>query len=253
MVSDSFWTDSYIANLDPTEKLLFLYLLTNPLCNIAGIYEIQVRRIAFDTGIDRDMVEKLLNRFVEDGKLLWVDNWVLLINHAKHQSYKNPNVSKGISRIITDLPEKVKALKGFERLSHFTLLNLTKLNLTATAENDMGGFNKHGDDYLEGSVDYETGEVTPLEEKKKAKSNHPQVYALFEAVLGRHPLNWKVNKTEQEAANNLYTERGLPAVKNALLFYKEHKDKEYCPQITSPYDLDSKWTKLATFKKKLQP
>lgn len=130
MIKDSFWTDSYISNLDPIEKLLFVYLLTNPLCNIAGIYEIQLRRIAFDTGIDKDMLEKLISRLVEDGKLLVIDDWVVIINHAKHQSYKNPNVSKGIQRIIEELPEKVKALKGFERLTHLTLLNLTLPNTT---------------------------------------------------------------------------------------------------------------------------
>ena len=127
MIKDSFWTDSYIANLDPIEKMIFLYLLTNPLCNIAGVYEIQLRRIAFDTGIDKDMLEKIFQRFEKDGKLLRIDDWVLIINHAKHQSYKNPNVSKGIKRILEELPQKVKALKGFESLSHLTLLYLTKL------------------------------------------------------------------------------------------------------------------------------
>ncbi len=131
MIKDSFWTDSYIAELDPSEKLLFIYLLTNPLCNIAGIYEIQLRRIAFDTGFDVDMVNKILSRFAKDGKILRSDEWILIVNHAKHQSYKNPNVTEGIRRIIELLPDKVKALKGFERLSHLTLLNLTLPNASS--------------------------------------------------------------------------------------------------------------------------
>lgn len=168
MIKDSFWTDSYIANLDPSEKLLFIYLLTNPLCNIAGIYEIQAKRIAFDTGFDRDMVEKLLQRFQDDGKLLRIDEWLVIVNHAKHQSYKNPNVSKGIKRIIEELPEKVKALKGFERLSHLTLLNLTLPNLNTgqspdNQSKDMSFKNmrryKEDGHWEEPAIDAESGEA----------------------------------------------------------------------------------------------
>jgi hypothetical protein len=130
MIKDSFWTDSYIENLDPIEKLLYIYLLTNPLCNIAGIYQIQTKRIAFEIGIDKEMVEKLLIRLSDDGKIIRYTDWMLIINHAKHQSFKNPNVTAGIKRIIEDLPNEVKALKGFERLAHFTLLNLTLPNST---------------------------------------------------------------------------------------------------------------------------
>ena len=56
MVNTKFWDDTYIVTLDPIEKLLYLYFLTNPLTNICGIYEIQLRRVAFDTGIDKEVV-----------------------------------------------------------------------------------------------------------------------------------------------------------------------------------------------------
>lgn len=157
MIKDSFWTDSYIENLDPIEKLLFIYLLTNPLCNIAGIYQIQTKRIAFEIGIDKEMVEKLLKRLVDDGKIIRHHDWLLIVNHAKHQSFKNPNVTAGIKRIIEELPAEVKALKGFESLAHFTLLNLTLLNSTLPnvpreekvqlVEKDTNGFDKFWSEY----------------------------------------------------------------------------------------------------------
>jgi hypothetical protein len=61
-INTNFWKDNYIADLDPSEKLLFLYLITNPRTNIAGIYELNLREIAFDTGFDVDMVKKILAR-----------------------------------------------------------------------------------------------------------------------------------------------------------------------------------------------
>ena len=249
MIKDSFWTDSYIANLDPIEKMIFLYLLTNPLCNIAGVYEIQLRRIAFDTGIDKDMLEKVFQRFEKDGKLLRIDDWVLLVNHAKHQSYKNPNVSKGIKRILEELPQKVKALKGFESLSHLTLLNLTLPNETISDKSPIMPFNKNKEE--EAVVDYDSGEVVePVKPQTKKYPNAPAISKIFQEVLGKNPGNWRVNKTQLLACENLYTERTPAKVRSALLYYQANREEKYCPQISSPYDLDSKWTKLGEFKLK---
>ena len=130
MVKDSFWTDPYIEDLDPIEKLMFLYLLTNPLCNILGIYEIRIKRIAYETGIDKDMIDKIFDRFIKDDKLIRVDDWIIITNFAKNQSI-NPSVQIGMQRIYDDLPNKVQqAVAGCPPLdTYLTLLNLTLLNL----------------------------------------------------------------------------------------------------------------------------
>jgi len=39
-INTKFWDDPFIAELSIKEKLLYLYLITNPLTNAAGIYEI---------------------------------------------------------------------------------------------------------------------------------------------------------------------------------------------------------------------
>lgn len=129
MVNDEFWTDTYVEDLDPSEKLLFLYLITNPLCNVAGIYEIKVKRMAYETGFDKEMVEKILLRFEKDDKVLRQDEWIIVVNFAKNQA-NNPNMLQGMQRIIDALPDKIKALKGFSSLPHFTSLNLILPNLT---------------------------------------------------------------------------------------------------------------------------
>ncbi len=98
------------------------------------------------------------------------------------------------------------------------------------------------------SIDLDTGE--PTKQPVKQKRMFKEVYKVFEETLGKYPANWIVNTTQQKCADNLYTERGLKAIRNALEFYKTHKDEEFCPQVTQPSDLDAKWTKLATFKNK---
>lgn len=68
MINTRFWEDGYTANLDPIEKLLFLYFLTNTSTNICGFYEIPLKKIASDTGLDKDMVLKIIKRFTDDKK-----------------------------------------------------------------------------------------------------------------------------------------------------------------------------------------
>ena len=97
--------------------------------------------------------------------------------------------------------------------------------------------------------------IVSLDEKEKRPPtakypNAPAITALFKEILGIAPLNWKTNRTQLIASENLFTERGIEKVRNALNFYIENKDKEYCPEILSPYDLDTKWTKLSGFKRK---
>lgn len=139
-VNTKFWDDPYVNDLDPIEKLMFLYFLTNPLTTISGCYEIQVRRIAFDTGIDKDMVLKILDRFSADNKIYYIDNWLVMRNFIKNQSLTE-DVKKGITRTIAEIPLET-AKKILDKLPetlvggtstdilYLTLLNLTLLNLT---------------------------------------------------------------------------------------------------------------------------
>lgn len=74
--------------------------------------------------------------------------------------------------------------------------------------------------------------------------------AVFQAFKEKYPKNWDLNRTQIQAAKNLLEERGLKGVKAALEFHRENSEHEFCPTITSPYDLDSKWSKLFAFKTK---
>ncbi len=106
MVNVKFWDDTYIGNLDTTSKLLFLYFFTNPLTTISGIYEIQLKRIALDTGLDKETVEKVLVRFEKDGKMTFRDGWIYIKNFIKNQMV-NASVLQGVEREIQLIPNDV--------------------------------------------------------------------------------------------------------------------------------------------------
>lgn len=131
MINTRFWLDDYTSNLDPIEKLLFLYFLTNTSTEICGVYEIPLKIVAVETGIDKEMVEKILGRFKKDKKIFYVDGWVYINNFTKHQA-KNPSVELGIKRCFEEVPDSVvQAVNSLlQGRGNLTKLNLTKPNLT---------------------------------------------------------------------------------------------------------------------------
>ena len=106
-VNTRFWEDPWVEDLTPSEKLLFLYLLTNKYANLAGIYEITVKRISFETGLSCETVRKGLERFAKDNKAYFVDdNYLFLPNWLKNQNL-NSNMKKGVLTIFGQLPKSV--------------------------------------------------------------------------------------------------------------------------------------------------
>ena len=88
-IQDSFWTDPYVETLKTKEKLLFIYYLTNPLCNIAGTYEIRDSRVSYETQITEEDIKIIKKKFVKDGKILIYDDWIIFIKSFRFISKKN--------------------------------------------------------------------------------------------------------------------------------------------------------------------
>ena len=85
------WTDPFIQGVPPEAKLLFIYLWTNKHCNQAGLYEITLKTIAFDTGLPQESLPALLKQlepkvvWYPEQNLIWVKNF--LKRQCKSQSF----------------------------------------------------------------------------------------------------------------------------------------------------------------------
>lgn len=93
----------------------------------------------------------------------------------------------------------------------------------------------------------EKDEEKPNRESKAKYPHSKEVFGLWEVS----PRNWTLNTTQLRAAENLYEERGIEAIQEALQFIKDFGHTDFFPSITSPYDLDSKWAKLEAKSKEL--
>jgi hypothetical protein len=113
-VNTHFWEDDFVTELPPDEKLLFLYLLTCPQSNIAGVFEVTDRRIVFDTGLGLAVIAAGLGALVKAKKIIRLGSWVILVNHHKNQQL-NANMEKSRQALIKALPVDVQ--KAFETIT----------------------------------------------------------------------------------------------------------------------------------------
>lgn len=108
------WNDVWFSSLTPTQKFVFLYLID--VCDNAGFYELNYRRMEFDLGIDEEKIKGAL-KGLERG--LEVANEILFIkNFLRHQnnlplSENNPAhkqiiklVKFQLERVSDDLADK---------------------------------------------------------------------------------------------------------------------------------------------------
>jgi len=97
-----FWSDAFVLDLPPDEKLFFIYILTNARVNVCGCYDLPRRVISFETGYDMPTVERMLDTFEQYGKIRCCreTNELLIVNWKKHNSgyFKSDTTRKAIEK-----------------------------------------------------------------------------------------------------------------------------------------------------------
>lgn len=142
-VNTKFWVDPFIEELTPKEKLLFLYLLTNPKTNMLGIYEVSIRKISFETGLTQQEINKAFITFTEKNKCYFLDNYVVIPNFLKNQKM-NPNMLKSAKKEFENVPNDIKntlfgnSSKGFERVTKgFEMVRKIEKEIEKEIENEI--------------------------------------------------------------------------------------------------------------------
>ena len=78
------WKDNWFLDLHPEEKLLWIYLFSNDLTNLSGIYQISQKIIAFETGLDYRWVDDALKNLQAQGKLEYEDGYIWIKKLRKY-------------------------------------------------------------------------------------------------------------------------------------------------------------------------
>lgn len=100
------WSDPWMVDkLNPLDRYLFLYLLTNAHTTIAGVYEVSLRTMSFETGIEKEELIRMLKRL--EPKVRYLDGWVVMTNGIKNQNYNSPKIKTGIELVLAKCPESL--------------------------------------------------------------------------------------------------------------------------------------------------
>ncbi|MBT9164689.1 MAG: hypothetical protein DDT23_00693 [candidate division WS2 bacterium] len=106
-IHHTFWTDPKVKKLSVQEKLLFLYLITNPHSHYSGIYYLPLSLIQEETGLAKKDIQSIMNIFVKDdfirydkeNNIIWVKN---MLKYQLTTKYSETQI-KGIANHLGEL------------------------------------------------------------------------------------------------------------------------------------------------------
>jgi hypothetical protein len=242
-VSTNFWKDNYVVELDPTEKLIFIYLLTNPKTNIAGIYEINIREIAFDTGFDVEVIRRALDKFMAEGKIIVAEGWLGLRNWLKHQSI-NPSVRQGIDRQLRLLPDKLKQYVLTDDAGHNVGVAWDSLY---TAYSQAGTYLTlpNGTNL---TLPNGTNVAENHERRREKTKQIDNMFLYWEATVG-YKVTAKV-KQNREYAGKLLNDYLSEEIAEAIHVVARASEDRFAPRIANFIDLYRKWDDLKLWDKR---
>lgn len=234
MVNTRFWNDSFISQLDPIEKLLFIYFITNEHTNICGIYELPLKVAAIETGIDESMFKKILGRLKP--KIFYYEGWVISTNFPKHQSLDNPKIQKGIENEKNLIPQRIldKAIAY-----GYPMYRASHLNSDSDLDSDL-------------DLDTNTTSQSSVS-KKSAKQFSVEELTIYSAF--KNSVNENIfesvakRKVEREACKTLASKYTLPIVVRVIENVLPKTNLlPHMPQIYTPSKLLEKWAQLSQAK-----
>ena len=99
------WKDNWFLDLDPKEKLLYIYLFSNDLTSLSGIYQISQKVIAFETGLNNQWIAKALSNFQTQGKIEYEDGYIWLKKLRKYHETSSHTVQIRIKNDLDNIPD----------------------------------------------------------------------------------------------------------------------------------------------------
>lgn len=99
------WKDNWFSDLDMDAKMLFIYLFSNERASVSGIYELPLKYISFETGIEKPRLIELLDQFKADGKVQYEDGIIWVVNLRKYNETTSPKVQTRLTKDVSCIPD----------------------------------------------------------------------------------------------------------------------------------------------------
>lgn len=208
-VERGYWQDEFILELTPEQKFFYLYLMSNSKVNTLGAYVFPMTMSTLELGYNRDTVKKLLDHFVEAGKIMYDEttNEVFLLNWPKRNWNKRTATLRALKKDVDALKSPVLREKISAMLSAFCggegAIDDTEEQKGTNGNNEeQKGTNRNNEDMFAGIID-KREKKKENREKEKEKEDAGTVFdaaAAFEIFYKAYPnkKNVKTARTRWE-------------------------------------------------------
>lgn len=192
-VSNSFWTDAKVVDdFTPEDRYFYLYLLTNPHTNLCGCYELSFKQAADEMGYSKDVVERLINRFIGVHKLIDYSKTtkeIIIINWGKHNWTPSEKYMKGVSKEIDTVknPHFKQYLEDLvENKDTLSIGYQYPMDITSSSSNTISSSNTVSSSTLNSQDSLNNIQEKPKRKSQKKEPVRKEVY---------FPLDDKLNQT----------------------------------------------------------
>jgi hypothetical protein len=117
------WVDSWFMELSPEHKPLFIYLFSNQRASVCGLYELPIRVMSFETGLDRETIRKCLEAYNDADKVYYEfqTSVIWIVNMAKYQTSTSPKLRARVDADIKAVPDCELKRRFLEKYPELTI------------------------------------------------------------------------------------------------------------------------------------
>ena len=100
------WKDDWFMELEADEKLLFIYLFSNENTTLAGIYKLNLKVAAFETGLPIERIKVIIESFARAGKVVYASGIIWVVNLMRYNATsQSPKVKTAIDKALAMIPD----------------------------------------------------------------------------------------------------------------------------------------------------
>lgn len=234
MIYTEFWNDSRVVEeFTPEDKYFFLYLLTNPKTTQIGIYEITKKQMAFDIGYSRESVNALLDRFINNHKLIKYNDKTRELAIKNWGKY---NLRRGGKPILDCVASELKEVKDKE-LIKYVAGSIEKPEIKALYDTYNDTCTTRGQEEEKEEEEYKEKEEEQEQEQegnssssflnKKSNNDFKEIAQLYQQIIGQP------NGLTADWVQDMLKEYGFVWTQNAMLEAEKRgkRNKKYIEGI----------------------
>lgn len=174
-VATAIWTDDAILELSPEQKLVLLYLHTNPYASACGIYQMPLKTMAFQIGMQQDSFESavigLCAKAPDFIQVDWQTKEVALLQYPKQTLIQ---ASAATMKHVSQEIEKVKSQSLLRELIARNSATISKPYVAQLRRLQMQAINETKSDGSYGDVRNFTDNEVDMGEKEKEKEKEKE-------------------------------------------------------------------------------